>query len=325
MTQAVVVHEVGDTDVLKWEAIDVGSPSENEVRLRHTAIGLNFIDIYFRQGVYPPPNLPFVPGLEGAGIVETVGPGVTELSAGDRVAYASAPLGAYCEERLMPADRLVRLPDAIDEKVAAAMMLKGMTAEYLLRRTYRVTEGDTILFHAAAGGVGLIACQWAAHLGATVIGTVSTEEKAALAREHGCEHVILYRDEDFVARVNEITEGNGVDVVYDSVGKDTFLRGLDCLRPRGMMVLFGQSSGKPDPIDPGLLSGKGSLYLTRPTIMTYTSEAAELAASAESLFEVMSSGAVKADVNQEYPLSDAAAAHADLEARRTTGATVLIP
>ena len=324
MTKAIRVHAAGGADVLKWEDVAVGAPGEGEVRLRHTAVGLNFIDVYFREGLYPV-TPPFSPGLEAAGVVEAVGPGVEGLSEGDRVAYAAPPVGAYAEERLMPADRVVRIPEGIDDRTAAAMMLKGMTAEYLLRRVYAVKPGDTILFHAAAGGVGLIACQWAKHLGATVIGTVGSPEKAELARQHGCDHPVLYKEEDFVERVKEITGGAGVPVVYDSVGQDTFDKSLDCLRPCGLMVSFGQSSGKVPPMDVLTLSAKGSLFLTRPTLMTYTAKREDLVASAGALFDVVASGAVKIEIKQTYALAEAASAQRDLEGRRTTGSTVLLP
>jgi NADPH:quinone reductase len=322
MTHAIRIHETGGPEVLRWENIEVGKPGRGEVRLRHTAVGLNYIDVYHRSGLYPI-QLPATPGLEAAGVVDEVGAGVTDLAAGDRVAYASPPMGAYAEARLMPADRLIKLPDGISDKQAAAMMLRGMTARYLLRETYRVKRGDRVLVHAAAGGVGLIVCQWAKHLGAMVIGTVGSEEKAALAKAHGCDYPIVYTREDFVARVNEITEGGKVNVVYDSVGKDTFMKSLDCLKPMGMMVSFGQSSGAMSPLDLGVLSAKGSLFLTRPTIMTYTQRREDLVANARELFEVVSQGYVKIEIGQTYPLKDAAAAHRDLEARKTTGSTVL--
>ncbi len=325
MPKAIRVHETGGPEVLRWEDVSAPEPAEGEVRLRHTAIGLNYIDVYFRTGAYSGPALPFTPGLEGAGVVEAVGAGVSELSVGDRVAYASAPMGAYAEQRVMPADRVVRIPDGIDEQVAAGMMLKGMTAEYLLRRTYPVQSGQTILFHAAAGGVGLIACQWARDLGVTVIGTVGSDEKAELAAAHGCTHPIVYTREDFVARVKEITDGKGVPVVFDSVGQDTFERSLDCLQPRGTMVSFGQSSGKVAPLDVTVLSAKGSLYLTRPTIVHYTAAREDLVQSASALFDVVQRGAVRIEVNQTFPLKDAAEAHRALEARKTTGSTVLLP
>ena len=325
MTGVVRVHEVGGPEVLRFEDVEIGSPGPGQVLLRQTAVGLNFIDVYYRSGLYPSPQLPFTPGLEGAGLVEAVGEGVTELREGQRVAYASPPLGAYAERRLMPADRLVALPDGVSDEQAAAMMLKGMTAQYLLRRTYRVQPGQTILFHAAAGGVGSIACQWAKHLGATVIGTVGSDAKAELARAHGCAHVIRYDREDVVARVREITGGKGVPVVYDSVGRATFDASLDCLAPLGMLVSFGQSSGKIPPVDLGILSQKGSLYVTRPTLMTYTAARSDLLASAKELFEVVMSGAVRIEINQRFPLRDAAEAHRALEGRRTTGSTLLLP
>lgn len=323
MTHAIRIHATGGPEVLSWDAIDVPAPGPGEVRLRQTAVGLNYIDVYFRTGLYPS-VLPFVPGLEGAGVVDALGPGVTTLAVGDRVAYASAPIGAYAEARLMPADRLVKLPDTISDPQAAAMMLQGMTVEYLLRRTYPVQPGDIILVHAAAGGVGLILCQWAKHLGATVIGTVSSDEKAALARAHGCDHPVVYTREDFHARVLEITHGAKVPVVYDSVGRDTFAKSLDCLAPRGLMVLFGQASGPVPPFELGQLASKGSLFITRPTLFTYTAQRADLEESAAALFDVVARGIVSIAVNQTYPLRDAADAHRDLEGRRTTGSTVLM-
>lgn len=325
MAKAIRIHEHGGPEVFHWEDVSVDPPGPGEARLKQTAIGLNFIDVYHRTGLYPLGDLPAIPGMEGAGIIEAVGDNVSEFTVGDRVAYASPPPGAYAEERLIPADRLVRLPDNIDDRQAAGMMLQGMTVQYLLRSTYRVQEGETILFHAAAGGVGLIACQWAKHLGATVIGTVGSEEKAELARAHGCDHTILYREEDVVERVMELTGGKGVPVVYDSVGKETFEASLDCLRPRGLLVSFGNASGPVPSFEPGILAQKGSLYLTRPTLMTYTAERNELVASAEELFDVVEGGAVKIEINQVYPLSEAARAHEDLESRKTTGSTVLLP
>jgi NADPH:quinone reductase len=322
MTHAIRIHQTGGPEVLRWEPIEVGKPGRGEVRLRHTAVGLNFIDVYHRTGLYPI-QTPATPGLEAAGVVEEIGEGVTDLAAGDRVAYASPPMGAYSEARLMPADRLVKLPQGISDRQAAAMMLRGMTARYLLRQTYRVERGDWILVHAAAGGVGLMVCQWAKYLGATVIGTVGNDEKAALAKAHGCVHPVVYTREDFVARVNEITAGSKVDVVYDSVGKDTFMKSLDCLKPMGMIVSFGQSSGAVPPLDISILSAKGSLFLTRPTLMKYTERRDDLLANARDLFEVVSQGHVKVEIGQEYPLNDAATAHRDLEARKTTGSTVL--
>ena len=325
MSKAITIYETGGPEVLRWESYEPGQPAAGEALVRHEAVGLNFIDVYHRTGTYPLPSLPAIPGMEGAGIVEAVGEGVTEVAAGDRVAYAGLPPGAYAEARLIPAHRLVKVPDAISSQQAAAMMLQGMTARYLLRGCYDVKAGDTILIHAAAGGVGLIVCQWAHHLGATVIGTVGSEAKAELARAYGCDHAILYNEEDFAERTREITGGKGVDVVYDSVGQATFMKSLDCLRPMGMMASFGQSSGMVSAFDPGLLSAKGSLFLTRPTLMTYTAERDALLAHARDLFEVVQSGAVKIEVRQTYPLSEAARAHQDLEARKTTGSTILLP
>ncbi len=325
MSKAIRVERTGGPEALQWADVPVGQPGPGEALVRHTAIGVNFIDVYHRRGLYPLPSLPAVIGLEAAGRVEAVGPGVTEVAVGDRVAYAGGPTGAYSEIRAIAAHRLVKLPDGIDDRRAAAMMLKGMTAEYLLRRTYAVKPGDAILVHAAAGGVGLIVCQWAKTLGATVIGTVGSKDKADLANTHGCDHVIVTGEEDFVARVREITGGEGVSVVYDSVGKDTFMRSLDCLRPRGLMVSFGQASGMVPPLDISILSAKGSLFLTRPTLMTYTVSREDLMASAAALFDVVLRGVVRIEVRQTYPLRDAARAHADLEARKTTGSTVLIP
>lgn len=323
MTHAIRFHKTGGPEVLVWEQVEVGKPGPGEARIRHTAVGLNFVDIYNRSGLYPV-QLPSGLGAEGAGVVEEVGAGVTDLKAGDRVAYGSSPLGAYAEARLIPADRLHKLPDSIDDKTAAAMMLKGLTTQYLIRQTYRVKAGDTILLHAAAGGVGSILSQWAKHLGATVIGTVGSEEKAKLAKSHGCDHTILYNKEDFVARVKEITGGKMVPVVYDSVGKDTFLKSLDCLAPYGLVALFGQSSGNVEPLNLGLLAQKGSLYVTRPTLQTYGAKRENLVTMGEELFDVVGSGAVKIEVHQTYPLKDAAKAHADLAARKTTGSTVLL-
>ncbi len=324
MAGAIRVHETGGPEVLRWDDVEVGEPGPGQARLRHTAVGLNYIDTYHRTGLYPA-ELPLTPGMEAAGVIEAVGEGVTDLAPGQRVAYAGGPIGAYSEVRLMPADRLVPLPDEIDDHTAAAMMLKGMTAEYLLRRTYPVKPGETILWHAAAGGVGLIACQWAKYLGVNVIGTVGSDEKAELAAAHGCTHPVVYTREDFVARVKEITAGEMLPVVYDSVGKDTWDGSLSCLRPRGLMVSFGNASGAVPSFAPVELSRRGSLYLTRPTLMTYTADRKDLLASAEALFEVVRVGAVKIEVNQTYPLRDAARAHRDLEGRRTTGSTVLLP
>lgn len=325
MAKAIRIHEHGGPEVLRYEEIDPGRPGRGEVLLRHTAIGLNFIDTYFRTGLYPAPNgLPMTPGGEAAGVVVELGEGVTDLNAGDRVAYAGAP-GSYAEQRVMPAERLVKIPEGVSDEEAAGMMLKGMTAEYLLRRTFAVKPGDNVLYHAAAGGVGLIFGQWAKHLGVDVIGTVGSAEKAALARAHGYAHVVNYRETDFVKAVAEITGGRKCDVVYDSVGRDTFEGSLDCLRPRGMLVSFGQSSGAVPPFNLGILSQKGSLYLTRPTLFAYIASRAELEESAAALFDVVRSGAVKIRINQRYALADAGQAHADLEGRKTTGTTVLIP
>jgi NADPH2:quinone reductase len=321
MVQAIRFHKTGGPEVLVWESVEIGKPGPGQVKLRQTAVGLNYVDTYFRGGVYPAP-LPSGLGTEGAGIVEEVGPGVSDLKPGDRVAYAGGPLGAYAEARLIPADRLIVLPSSISDRQAAAMMLQGLTVQYLIRQTYRVQKGDTILIHAAAGGIGLILCQWAKHLGATVIGTVSTDAKAELAKAHGCHHPIVYTREDFVARVKDITGGKLLPVVYDSVGKDTFMKSLDCIRPRGLMALFGAASGKVDPFDVNILAGKGSLYLTRPTLNTYAAKREDLVAMAKELFEVVGSGAVKITVNQTYALKDAAQAHRDLEGRKTTGSTV---
>ena len=321
MTHAIRVYQTGGPEVLRWEEVQVGNPGPGEIRVRHTRIGLNYIDVYYRTGLYATP-LPFTPGFEAAGVVDAVGDGVDYLKPGDRIAYGTGPLGAYAEMRVMPADRAVRLLPSISDDEAAAMMLQGMTAQYLLRRTYHVKPGDTILVHAAAGGVGLILCQWASHLGATVIGTVSTDEKAELAQANGCAHPIVYTRDDFQARVMEITGGRKVPVVYDSVGRDTFAKSLDCLAPLGTMVLFGQASGPVPPLDLGQLAAKGSLFITRPTLFTYTAKREDLLATAQDLFDVVASGAVKIAVNQTYRLADAAQAHADLEARRTTGSTV---
>jgi len=323
MSKVIRIHEFGGPEVLRFEDAAIGEPGPGQVLVKHAAIGVNFIDVYQRTGLYPQ-ELPFIAGLEAAGTVEAVGPDVTDIKTGDRVAYAGA-IGAYSERRLAPADRLVVLPDGIAFPQAAAMMLKGMTAQYLLRRTYRVREGDTVLIHAAAGGVGLIACQWAKHLGATVIGTVGSEQKAEIARAHGCDHPILYKTEDFVARVKQITGGKGCAAVYDSVGQTTFNGSLDCLKPLGMLALFGQSSGKVPPFDPAVLAAKGSLFLTRPSLFAYTAQRADLLATAKDLFDVVLSGAVKIEIGRTYALKDAAQAHLDLEARETTGASILLP
>ena len=325
MPKAIRIYQYGGPEVLRWEEVEVGDPGPGQLRVRQGAVGLNYIDVYHRTGLYPLPSLPWTLGMEGAGRVEAVGESVADFKVGDRVAYAAPPVGAYAEVRLIPADRVVALPDAIDERTAAAMMLQGMTAQYLLRRSYRVQPGDAVLLHAAAGGVGLIASQWARQLGALVIGTVGNDEKAELARAHGCHHIIVYSRENFVERVREITGGQGVAVVYDSVGQATFMGSLDCLRPLGMMVSFGNASGPVPPFEPGILAAKGSLFLTRPTLMTYTAKRPDLVASAAELFDVVRSGAVKIEVRQSYPLAETARAHRDLEARQTTGSTVLLP
>jgi NADPH2:quinone reductase len=325
MSKAICIHAYGGPEVLHWEEVTVGDPGPVEVRIRHTAVGLNFIDIYQRTGLYPLPSLPGGLGMEAAGVVEAVGSAVTELKVGGRVAYASPPVGAYAEVRLMPAERVVSLPEAIADRTAAAMMLKGLTAWYLLRRTYKVQPGDAVLVHAAAGGVGLILCQWARHLGATVIGTVGNDAKADIARTHGCHHTIVYSRDNFVQRVQEITGGQGVAVVYDAVGKAVFMDSLDCLRPMGIMVTFGNASGPVPSFESGLLAAKGSLFLTRPSLMHYTARREELVAGAAELFEVVTGGAVKIAVHQTYPLADTAQAHRDLEARKTTGSTLLLP
>lgn len=325
MVQAISISKTGGPEVMAWEQVEVGEPGPGEVRIRHTAIGLNFIDTYFRSGLYPAPGgLPFIPGNEGAGVVLSVGEGVSHVAPGDRVAYAG-PIGAYAQERLLSAEHLVQIPQGVDDKTAAGMMLKGMTAQYLLRQTYDVGPETTLLFHAAAGGVGLIAGQWAAHLGATVIGTVGSEEKAALAKAHGYEHVINYRNGDFVEQIKDITNGKGCDVVYDSVGQDTYPGSLDCLKPLGLWASFGQSSGPIADFNLGLLAQKGSLFATRPTLFSYIATREALEKTANDLFEVVLSGAVRIGVNQEYRLADASQAHLDLEGRKTTGTTVLIP
>jgi len=323
MVAVVRVHQTGGPEVLRYEDVPIKEPGAGEIKIKQTAIGLNYIDTYFRTGLYPA-ALPFIAGNEGAGVVTAVGPGVKGVKKGDRVAYVFT-LGGYAAERLLPADRAVKIPPKIDDKTAAAMMLKGMTAQYLLRRVHKVKKGDTILVHAAAGGVGLILCQWAKALGATVIGTVSTPQKAELAKKHGAHHTILYNQENWVARVAEITKGKKCDVVYDGVGKATFMGSLDCLRPLGMMALYGNASGPVDALNTGLLAQKGSLFLTRPTLFTYTANPKDLQKTAKDLIDVVSKKKVKIEVNQTYALKDAAQAHRDLEARRTTGQTVLIP
>ena len=323
MTKAIRCHKTGGPDALQLDDIEVGAPGEGQAKIRHTAIGLNFIDTYHRSGLYPLP-LPSGLGLEGAGVVEAVGKGVTQVKAGDRVAYAGGPPGAYSEVRLIPAEKLVKVPKGISDQQAAAMMLKGLTVQYLIRRVYRVQKGETVLFHAAAGGVGLIACQWLKALGATVIGTVGSDAKANVAREHGCDHTIVYTRENFAERVNEITGGRKVPVVFDSVGKDTFAGSLDCLQPRGLLAVFGNGSGPVTGVDINTLA-RGSYYVTRPTLMTYTALREDLEWMSKELFDVVKSGKVKIEINQTYPLAEAAQAHRDLEARKTTGSTVLLP
>jgi NADPH:quinone reductase len=321
MPHAIRFHKAGGPEVLQWEEVSVGKPGPGEARVRHTAIGLNYVDTYIRSGLYPA-QLPSGLGAEAAGVVEEVGPGVSDVKAGDRVAYGNSPVGAYSEARVMPADRLIVLPKGITDQQGAAMMLKGLTAQYLIRQIFKVKKGDTILFHAAAGGVGLIACQWAKSLGATVIGTVGSDEKAKLAKDHGCDYPIVYTREDFVERVKELTKGEKVPVVYDSVGKDTFMKSLDCLRPTGLMVNFGQASGSVGPIDLGIFGAKGSLFYTRPTLNTYAAKRADMLVMAKDLFDAVTSGAVKIQIPQSYALKDAAQAHRDLQSRKTTGSTV---
>jgi len=324
MTYALRIHAPGGPEALVWEQVEVGEPGPGQVRLRQRAVGVNYIDVYHRSGLYKLAEFPAVIGMEGAGVVEAVGPGVTEVAVGDRVAYAMA-LGGYAEVRLVAADRLVKLPDGISDETAASIMLQGMTVRYLLRETFRCTPETVMLLHAAAGGVGLIACQWAKAIGSTVIGTVGSEEKARLAKEAGATHVINYRKENFVDRVRELTGGAGCDVVYDGVGKDTFPGSLDCLKPKGLWVTFGNASGPVPPLDTQLLSAKGSLYATRPTLATYVARREDLVANANELFEMVLSGAIKVAPSQSYPLREAAQAHRDLEARATTGSVVLIP
>lgn len=323
MTKAIRVHAYGGPDVMKWEDVPTPEPSPGEVAIKQEAVGMNYIDVYFRTGLYKAPSMPVTIGMEAAGTVTAVGSGVSGISVGDRVAYAGA-LGAYATERVITADKLVKLPDGIDTKTAAAMMLQGMTAQYLVRRTYKVKAGDTIVVHAAAGGVGLILCQWAKHLGATVIGVVSNEEKAQLARAHGAAHTVIGHD-GLASEVKRITGGAMVPVVYDSVGKDTFAASLDCLAPLGLMVSYGNASGPVPPVEISVLAAKGSLYLTRPTLATYTAKRQDLLNTANDLFAVVQSGAVKIQVNQTFPLKDAAAAHTALESRKTTGSTLLLP
>ena len=324
MTKAIRFDKTGGPEVMKWVDVEVGEPGKGEIRVKHHAVGLNFIDVYFRTGLYPMP-LPAGLGMEAAGEVTAVGDGVTGFKVGDRVAYASRPPGAYAQERVMSAQYVVRLPDAIAYEDAASVMLQGLTAQYLLRRTYRVKAGDTILIHAAAGGVGMLACQWAKALGATVIGTVGSDEKAELAKAHGCDHPIVYTREDFTKRVREITNGAGVPVVYDSIGKDTYTASLDCLAPLGLFVSFGNTSGPLPPIDSSEFAGRGSLYFTRPTLFSYIAKRNDLEEMTGELFDVLSTGQVKTSVRQRYPLAEAAKAHEDLEARRTTGSTIFLP
>jgi NADPH2:quinone reductase len=323
MPHVIRIHQNGGPEQLRWEEVAVGDPGPGEVRVRNTAVGLNYIDTYHRSGLYPMP-LPLVLGSEGAGVVEAVGPKVKEFKVGDHVAYAQ-PIGAYAEVLLRPVARLVKIPAGIKDETAAAMMLKGMTAWYLCRRTYRVKKGDTIVVHAAAGGVGQILCQWAKHLGATVIGTVGSDEKVALAKKAGCKHVVVMSREKLSERVKAITKGRGVPVVYDGVGKDTFMESLDCLAPLGLMASFGNASGAVAPVNIGILAQKGSLFLTRPTLVNYTSAREDLLTAARELFAVVKKGAVKITINQRYPLREAAQAHRDLESRKTTGSTVLLP
>jgi NADPH2:quinone reductase len=321
MNHAIRIHSAGGPEVLRWEEVEEAEPGPGQIRIRQQAAGLNFIDVYHRTGLYPQP-MPFTPGVEGAGIVEALGSGVSNVKEGDRIAYAG-PIGGYAEQRLIDADRVVKLPDGISAEQAAGMMLQGMTAQMLLRSVFPVAKGDTILVHAAAGGVGLIMCQWAAALGAIVIGTVGTEEKAELAIAHGCTYPIVYSKQDFVKEVKRITDGEKLPVVYDSVGRDTFMKSLDCLKTRGLMVSFGNASGPPDPIAPGLLAQKGSLYLTRPTLFHYISTSEQLEQSAGELFDIVLSGKVRIEVQQRFALKDAAKAHRALQARKTTGSTIL--
>jgi len=321
MTKAIVFREPGGPEVMKWQDVDVGKPGSGQVRIRHAAVGLNYIDVYFRTGLYPAPY-PNTPGMEASGVIEELGPDVTGLAVGDRVAYAGAPIGAYSEARVMPASILIRIPDSINDQTAAAMMLQGMTTEYLLQRTYQVKPGDTILFHAAAGGVGLMACQWAKHLGATVIGTVGSDEKAALAKKYGCDHTINYQREDFVERVKEITDGKGVPVVYDGIGKDTFEKSLDCLQMRGLLVSYGNASGPVRDVDLSILTAKGSAYVTRPSLMAYTATRAELEQSSSDVIKLVEDGTLSINIGQTYALSEAVQAHRDLESRKTTGSTI---
>ncbi|WP_027819622.1 quinone oxidoreductase family protein [Paraburkholderia bannensis] len=324
MTKAIRYERTGGPEVMQWVDVEVGAPGEGEIRVKQSACGLNYIDVYFRTGLYPQ-QLPAGLGMEAAGEVVAVGAGVTSVKVGERVAYVGRPPGAYAQERVLRADQVIRLPDAISDEQAASVMLQGLTAQYLLRRTYRVQPGDTILIQAAAGGVGLLVCQWAKALGATVIGTVGSDEKAEVAKAHGCDYPIVYTREDFTARVREITGGAGVPVVYDSIGKDTYVKSLDCLAPLGMFVSFGNASGPLPPIDSSEFSSRGSLFFTRPTLFSYIAKRSDYEAMSAELFEVIASGKVKTSINQRYALKDVGQAHADLEARRTTGSTILIP
>ena len=324
MPNAIRIHQTGGPEVLQWESVTVGEPGPGEVRVRHTAVGLNYIDTYHRSGLYKLP-LPSGIGLEASGVVEAVGPGVTDIAKGDRVAYCGGPPGSYAEVRVMPADKLVKLPDGVSDRSAATLMLKGLTVQYLFRQTFPLKGGETILFHAAAGGVGSIACQWARALGVTMIGTVGSEEKAALAKANGCAHAIVYTRENFVERVKELTGGKGVPVVYDSIGKDTFPASLDCLKPRGMFVSFGNSSGPIAAFDIGLLLQKGALFATRPSIAMYAATRADLLRMADEMFALVKAGKIVSEARQTYALKDAAQAHRDLESRKTTGATLLLP
>ena len=324
MPNAIRIHQTGGPEVLQWESVAVGEPGTAEARVRHTAVGLNYIDTYHRSGLYKLP-LPSGIGLEAAGVVEAVGPGVADIRKGDRIAYCGGPPGSYAEARVMPADKLVKLPDGVSDRSAATLMLKGLTVQYLFRQTFPLKGGETILFHAAAGGVGLIACQWARALGVTMIGTVGSDEKAALAKANGCAHTIVYTRENFVERVKEITGGKGVSVVYDSIGKDTFPASLDCLKPRGMFVSFGSSSGPIAAFDIGLLAQKGALYATRPSLASYAATRPQLLAMADEMFALVRAGKIVSEARQTYALKDAAQAHRDLEARKTTGATLLLP
>lgn len=324
MKNAILVHKNGGPDVLVWGEVSVGDPGPGEVRIRHTAVGLNYIDVYHRTGLYPL-SFPFSPGIEAAGVVVAVGDGVTDLKEGDRVAYPAGPIGAYAQERLMPASRLVKIPQKVSDEDAAALMTKGCTVEFLVERLFKVEPHHTVLLQAAAGGLGLLACQWLKHIGATVIGTVGSEEKAALAKAAGCTHTVLYRDQDFKSTVEDITAGEGVDVVYDGVGKATFMKSLDCLKPRGMMVTFGNATGPVPEISPGLLAQKGSLFLTRPSLMDYVARREDLELSTNRVFEMIASGALKPDIRQRFALEEAAEAHRALEARATAGQSILVP